>query len=175
MTLEHAYYIGELVAAGALVISLIYVGRQVSLSTKATQSATAQSYVDTMNGYVGLINSSSNLAIILNRGAAGLENLKDEEVIQFSAFHDQCFITFEAFFFEWRLGMLLPELWDTYRHAIVALLVQPGQQQWWKMRHDWFHEGFQEYVETLVQKESSIPMHFRSVGVPTDHLHQGQT
>ena len=49
MTLEHFYYIAELVAALALVISLIYVGIQVKLSTKAPQAATAQSYVDTMN------------------------------------------------------------------------------------------------------------------------------
>ena len=163
MTLEHYYYIGELIAAGALVISLIYVGLQVKLSAKATQAGAAHAYVDTMNGYVGLINSSPNLADVMHRGATGLDNLEGGEVIQFSAFHDQSFITFEAFYFDWKQGLLLSELWDTYKHAIVSLLMQRGQQEWWEFRHDWFDKEFQNYVENLVAQGSGIPMHFRAV------------
>ena len=164
MTLEQYYYIAELVAAVALIISLIYVGIQVKLSTKATQAATAQSYVDTMNGYVGLINSSGNLAKVLHGGANGLDNLQDEEVIQFCAFHDQCFITFEAFYFEWKHGLLVEQLWDTYRHVIVSLLMQPGQQEYWQMRRHWYYDEFQRYVEGLLESEGEVPMHFKSVG-----------
>ena len=164
MTLEQYYYIAELVAAIALIISLIYVGIQVKLSAKATQAATAQSYVDTMNGYVGLINSSKDLARVLHGGAGGLDNLQDEEVIQFCAFHDQCFITFEAFYFEWKRGLLLQQLWDTYRHVIVDLLMQPGQQEYWQMRRHWYDDEFQRYVEELLELESGVPMHFKTVG-----------
>lgn len=166
MTLEHYYYIGELIAAGALVISLVYVGLQVKLSAKATQAGAAHAYVDTMNGYVGLINLSPTLADIMHRGATGLDNLEGSEVIQFSAFHDQSFITFEAFYFDWKQGLLLPQLWDTYEHAIVSLLMQPGQQEWWKFRHDWFDKEFQNYVEELVAEGTGIPMHFRAVKAP---------
>jgi len=164
MTLENFYYIAELVAAAALVVSLIYVGIQVKLSTKATQAAAAQSYVDTMNGYVGLINSSGNLAKVLQGGAKGLDNLQEDEVIQFCAFHDQCFITFEAFYFEWKHGLLLQQLWDTYRHVIVSLLMQPGQQEYWQFRKHWYDDEFQQYVEELLECETGIPMHFKSVG-----------
>ncbi len=163
MTLEQYYYIGELIATGALVISLVYVGIQVKLSTKATQAGTAQAYVDTMNGYVGLINSSPNLANILHRAANGLENPKEGEVIQFSAFLEQCFITMEAFYFEWKQGLLLPEVWETYGRHMAALLAQPGQQEWWEIRRSWFHEEFQKHVEGLVEQGSGTPMHFRAV------------
>lgn len=163
MSLQQYYYIGELIAAGALVISLVYVGLQVKLSTKATKANTAQAYVDTMNGYVGLINSSPNLANILHRGATGLQNLKDDEVIQFCAFLDQCFITFEAFYFEWKEDLLMGELWDTYRHAIVALLQQSGQQEYWGHRRHWYHPDFQKYIENLLEHETDAPMHFRSL------------
>lgn len=167
MTLEQYYYIAELIAAVALVISLIYVGIQVKLSAKATQAATAQSYVDTMNGYVGLINSSTDLAGILHRGAAGLNRLEDDEVVKFCAFHDQCFITFEAFYFEWKRGLLVPELWDTYRHVIHDLLIQPGQQEYWQMRRHWYQEEFQSYCEQLVEDEEGKPMHFKAIGAST--------
>ncbi len=164
MTLEQYYYIAELVAAVALIISLIYVGIQVKLSTKATQAATAQSYVDTMNGYVGLINSSRNLAKVLHNGANGLDNLQGEEVIQFYAFHDQCFITFEAFYFEWKHGLLAQQLWDTYRHVIISLLMQSGQREYWQNRKHWYDDEFQRYVEELLESEGGVPMHLKSVG-----------
>ena len=164
MTLEQYYYIAELAAAVALIISLIYVGIQVKQSTKATQAATVQSYVDTMNGYVGLINSSRSLAKVLHGGANGLDNLQDEEVIQFCAFHDQCFITFEAFYFEWKHGLLVRQLWDTYRHVIVSLLMQPGQQEYWQNRKHWYADEFQRYVEELLEHEGGVPMHFKSIG-----------
>lgn len=162
MTLEQYYYIAELIAAVALVISLIYVGIQVRLGTKATQAATAQSYVDTMNGYVGLINSSRDLASVLYRGAPGFDNLRDDEVIKFCAFFDQCFITFQAFYFEWKQGLLAPELWDTYRHVICDLLVQPGQQEYWQHRRHWYNDEFQSYVEKIVEAETGHPMHFKA-------------
>jgi len=165
MTLEHYYYMAELVSAIALVISLVYVGAQVKQSTEATKAQTAQSYVDTMNGYVGLINSSGNLANVLDRGVNGLDGLQGGEVIQFCAFHDQCFITFEAFYFEWKHGFLEMQFWDTYRNVIVSLLMQPGQQEYWQMRRHWFDDEFQKYVENLVATERGVPMHFKSVEV----------
>lgn len=162
MTLEQMYFICEIVAAIAVIMSLIYVGVQVKENTKATRATAAQSFVDTMNGYVGLINSSGNLADVLDRGSAGLANVRGGEVIQFSAFHDQSFITFESFFYQWRDGILDERLWDTYRHALVDLLHMKGGAEWWGNRCHWFSEDFVREVERLKSEVGSKPMHFMS-------------
>ena len=106
VTLEQASFIAEVISGIAVIASLIYVGLQIRQNTTATQAAGRQAYVDSMNDYVGLINSSPNLADILHRGANGLSNLKNGEVIQFGAWLDQNFITFETFYFQWKAGVL---------------------------------------------------------------------
>jgi len=163
MPLDQLANIAEISAAALLIVSLMYVGLQVRQNTAATQAATGQAYVDTMNGYVGLINSSPNLADILHRGAKGLSNLKNGEVIQFGAFIDQSFINFEAFYFQWKAGVLDTRLWSINRHAIAGFLAQTGQQQWWEIRHNWYDPEFQEYVNQVIDAEKAKPMHPFSV------------
>ena len=163
MELEQLSFISEIIAAIALIASLIYVGRQVKANTTATRSAAAQACADTTNGYVGLINSSPNLSDILHRGATGLGNLQGGEVIQFGAFHDQMFICTESIYSQWRDGVLDEQLWGTYRHAIVDILMQKGSQDWWENRRHWFGTEFAAAVDELCSEVSAKPMHFASV------------
>lgn len=159
MTLEQYFYIGELAGAAALIISLVYVGVQVKLSTRATKAAAAQSYVDTNNGFVGLINQSPTLGEILFRGSQGLGNLDGGETVQFSAFHDQCFITMESNFYLWRDGLLADRLWSTHRHYLVGVLLMPGMQQWWRSRADWYSPDCREHVNRSVEEIGGKPMY----------------
>jgi hypothetical protein len=163
MTLEEFNYIAEILASVAVIASLIYVGLGVRQNAAATQVATGQAYVNTMNEYVGLINTSSNLADVLHRGANGLSNLKESEVIQFGAFLDQSFINFETFYFQWKAGVLDARLWSIYSHAIADFMVQTGQQQWWGTKRHWYDQEFQEYVDHVIAEDDAKPMHPFSV------------
>ncbi len=159
MTLEEFNYIAEIIASIAVIGSLIYVGLGVRQNTAATQAAGRHASVEAINEYVGLINLSPNLADILYRGATGLSNIKNGEIIQFGAFLDQCFINFETYYFQWKAGVLDARLWSIQKHSIVDLLIQPGQQQWWKTRRHWFDKEFQEYVNQVSDSEEAKPMH----------------
>ncbi len=163
MPLDQLANIAEISAAVLLIVSLIYVAVQIKQNTAATQAATGQAFVNTMNGYVGLINSSPTLADILHRGANGLSNLKNGEVIQFGAFVDQSFANFETFYFQWKAGVLDARLWSIQSHAIADFMVQTGQQQWWETKRHWFDQEFQEYIKQVIDKEEAKPMHPFSV------------
>ncbi len=129
-------------------------------------AAAGQAWVATLNENVGLINVSSNLADILHRGANGLSNFKDGETIQFGAFFDQIFATYEAFYFQWRAGLLDTRLWSLYRHAVADLMIQPGQQEWWETKRHWYDQEFQEYIKQVIDSEEAKPMHPFSVEPP---------
>lgn len=163
MSLEEFNYIAEIVASVAVIASLIYVGRQVRDNTKATHAAAAQSFADTMNGYVGLINASPNLARVLDSAANGLNDLKRSEVIQFGAFLDQLMINAESLYYQNIDGVLDERLWDTYRHVIVDILSQKGTQEWWERRRHWFGQQFANAVDQLSSEVAAKPMHFASV------------
>jgi hypothetical protein len=165
LTLENIYFIGQTIAAVAIVVSLIYVGVQVRQNTSATQTASAQAYVTADNEIVGLINASPNLADVLHQGANGLSALKGGDLIRFMAFHDLVFISFQSFHQQWKRGALDEALWATYKQSFIDLLQQKGQQDWWAKRRHWFSSEFQDYVEQSVAKGIAKPMHPGAVEV----------
>ena len=164
LTLEQIYFIGQTIAAVAVVASLIYVGLQVKQNTNATQIASAQAYVAADVELVGLINNSPNLADVLHQGANGLSELNGGDLIRFMAFHDSVFISFQSFHLQWKRGALDETLWKTSKQAFIDLLQQKGQQDWWAKRRHWFSPEFQDYIEQAVKTEFAKPMHPGSVG-----------
>ncbi len=147
MSLEEFNYIAEIIASVAVIGSLLYIAWEIRLNTVATQTSAAQAYVAADNETVGLINSAGNLADILHRGADGMSALQGGDLIQFMAFHDQLFVSFQSFYLQWKKGALDERLWITYQQAIVELLAQQGQREWWDQRRHWFYEEFRDYVD----------------------------
>jgi len=163
MPLDQLSNIAEIIAAALVIVSLIYVGLQVRQSTKAAYASTNQAHAEIANGMTGLINASNNLADILHQGASGLSSLKEGNLIRFMAFHDQIFVAYQGFYFQYLRGALDRRIWDTYKQATLSMLAQPGQQEWWKLRRSWFSEEFRNYVDDIATKEQGRPMHHDSV------------
>ena len=159
MTLEEINFISQIVGSIAVIASLIYVGWGIRLNTVATQTSAAQAYVATDNETVGLINTSGNLADILHRGAGGMSALQGGDLIQFMAFLDQLFISFQSSYLQWTKGALDERLWHTFSQAIVDLLSQPGQQEWWDIRRHWFFDEFRDCVDQTVASVEGKLMH----------------
>ncbi len=159
MTLEEFNFIAEIIASIAVIASLIYVALQIKQNTAATHATAAQSFAEADNGFVGLINTSNNLADILHRGAMGLSELKGGELIQFMAFNDAAFMAMHSAYCQWDKGTLDDRLWSSFKHAILGMLAQPGQQEWWQLRRHWYDESFRKYIEAAAEAESVKPMH----------------
>jgi hypothetical protein len=160
MTIQDWGALGELIGGIAIIISLIYVGLQIKQNTNTTKMSSAHSYLGTQFSCVGLINQSGTLADVLDRGAPDLSNLQGGEIIQFQAFHDQCFSSLQTFFIEWQAGILDDRLWAYNKHIIADLMVHPGIQTWWSNRKHWYDTAFQTYVEETMSAGTGKPMHF---------------
>ena len=160
MVLVEFYYIAEIVAAVAVIGSLVYLGVQVKGNTRALQAAAAHTYVDTNHSFVGLINQSTVLGDILLRGHKDLSNLEEGEMVRYSAFHDQAFMTMESNFYLWRDGVLDERLWETHEVALFEMLSMPGLQEWWKNRSHWFSQEFTHYIDQQFSEKTGRPMYW---------------
>ena len=69
LTLEQAYYIGELVAVTVVIVSLIYVGRQIKQNTEAIQVNAAQAFVEAYNTFTADLSTSEENTDIWYRGS----------------------------------------------------------------------------------------------------------
>ena len=159
LTLEQAYYIGELVGLVVVIISVIYLALQVRQNTEVSRLTAAQSFADVDNAFVSIINTSPTLAEILHRGSNDISILEGGERIQFEAFHDQVFISIQACYFQWQTGALDTRLWNTFKSASLDLLAHPGIRQWWESRLHWWDKEFIEYVNQVTSSAVAKPMH----------------
>ncbi len=163
MQLETIANIAEIVAAVLVVLSLARVSLEIRQHTKATRAATGQAWFETFDEHVCLINTCPNLADVLHRGANGVSNLEEAEIIQFGAFMDQILASFQVCFFQQKEGLLEHRLWSIQTHAVDSLMAQAGQQQWWSLRKHWYDREFQEFVDQLIKHSRAQPMHPFSV------------
>jgi hypothetical protein len=163
MTLmESAQLLGDFsdfFGAIAVVVTLIYLSIQIKHSTHSGQIAAAQSFAEADNSFVSIINLSQELPDVLHKGANGLSELEGGDLVRFMAFHDQVCVSIYAAYLQWQAGTLDERLWRTFKGALIDLLSQPGQKEWWDLRCHWFDEEFQEYVGSILMSEKGKPMH----------------
>ena len=84
-TLEQAYYIGELIAALAVIVSLLYVGRQMKQNTEAIQINAAQEFVQMFNTFTADLGSNKEMTVIWYTGTSDYKSLNKIDSIRFHA------------------------------------------------------------------------------------------
>ena len=74
----------EILSAIALIISLLYIAREVRQNTKATKSSTYQSIHDAEDQYWSSLSNNKELTLIWNKGLKnGMSSLNSDEQTQF--------------------------------------------------------------------------------------------
>jgi len=159
MTLEQVYYIGEIVAAFAIIVSLIYVGLQVRQNTQIMQVSAAQAHITAYNNLLGNLVQSQELANIYSRALKNFSTLKEDEVIQFWAFLGIMFRNFEAAHMQWQSGALDDRLLRGVESAMIDVFACEGAHQFWQARRHWYSDEFQNWFESTVAKQEAHEMY----------------
>ena len=151
MSLEQWSYLGNVVAAVAVVASLVFVGLQTRQNTRAVRNATSQAHSQLYADINALLIEHADMARIWRLGLADLTGLKPDERIRFVAFASTVFRYYESSYVQWRRGQLDAEHWHMIAHQAVDFMGQPGIQAWWTMRRQWHSDAFRQWVEGLAR------------------------
>lgn len=144
--------IAELVAAIAVLGSLIYVGSQIRQNTQAVRSATAQAVHDNYaTWYQGYANDPALMKIAVD-GLRDYQALDEVAKAQFIALFMQFLSYSQNAYFQWREGALSPELWEGWELLMMNLVSAPGGRDFWEERGYVFGESFRSYVEDVIMK-----------------------
>lgn len=160
MKLKLAEYasIAEIVGAFAVVLSLIYVGVQVNDSASAVRSASANdANVAVQNWYLE-IGSDAQTARVFYDGLTSREPLSTHDEFQFLMMFHGAFLAFQNSYLIAAEGTIDAELVDALTDAIVLVKDLPGMRRYWRQRKSTFHSGFVNYVDELIDQESSSAM-----------------
>ncbi len=149
MTLEEASLISQVVAAIAVIASLVFVGFQLRQSTRAVRSATSVAHSDLLIQLGSFAFGTDEGARIWRLGLQGLDDLTENERVRFTAFISVLMRFYEATRVQWLSGQLEMAHWHSVERQAMGLSTQPGVKAWWQVRSHWHSAEFRNWFETL--------------------------
>ncbi len=152
-SLEQFSNVAEIVGVILVILSLIYVGREVGQNTATMQVSAAQTFVDIYNTITSQLTLAPDLADIWYRGLADFAGLKNDERVKFSAIAGQTMRVYESGYLQYRKGALEEQIWVAFSVSLADITASPGVRDWWKTRQHWYSQDFQELVKTAEEKK----------------------
>lgn len=146
MSWEIGGFIAEMLGAVAVVISLIYVGKQV-------KSSTEQAISDRL-GDAMMIASSSDLGGLVIRAIDNDASLTREERSRVVFFFSGWLRTMEQAHRQYKRGYLDKQLWQGYESYLRTVVPADLLQEYWKHRRTIFNEDFRRLVDDVDVNET---------------------
>ena len=147
---ELAHY-AEIVAAIAVIVSLLYVGRQVQDNTAAIRSATVQSVADSSDSGLREIAANEDLSRIRFIGDADYAALSEEQAYRYRMIMRGQWIRMQNIFAQRRIGVLEDSFWIMYSRIICEIYKTPGVRTTWPVNKAVLETEFAEFVESCAK------------------------
>lgn len=152
MTLEQVFFVTQIVAAAAVVLSLVFVGYQMRESARATR---AQIHQNIAAGWQSIGPLLADNAAVFAQGISANEQsfaaMSNADKMTFMSIIFVFFKHYENMFVQQREGVVQPEDWNAWITHMFMYWHMPGVQIWWRMRRETFAPAFREFLESSVR------------------------
>lgn len=150
--------IGEILGAGAVVITLIYLTAQLKQNSQQIRINSSQTAMSDYSGRIIDVLSNPESLVLFRNGLRGMTSLSMDEQARFHAimlgFHTS-FTQNRTLFEE---GVITEALFNDWAEDWVSILKCPGAIEWWSRFSGMLDEESQNYVEGLVEKSDRLPL-----------------
>ena len=153
MNWEAISAIGQLLGALAVVISLIYLAREVRSNARETRRAAMRSTLDSLNRFALQITGNADLAELRNRGFHDFESLEGTDRSRFDSYMHAMFRTAEDAYYQHLDGHLDPHRWRGFEAVLRDVNARPGVQAWWHSHSHYF--GGEEFAKFINQQQQT--------------------
>lgn len=158
--------VGEIVGAGAVVVSLVYLAAQIRQNTaqvesqmRAQQVASTSSIHQTFSTFRSLIAGTPDNAALWAKGQSDLASLTDTERTRFDFLMMEMFWTFSMPWLFVEQGVLGEDYREVVKNTLRPYL-GPGARAWWRAspHRSEYAQGFAAAVDELVEGASTNPL-----------------
>jgi hypothetical protein len=144
MTIEQMGSLGELIAAIATIITLIYLALQIRQSTKFMKLSELRGIQDDADRWRAHLIDNKAVAKVYRLGLNEPESLDDDDRLRFRMLQDQLFFGWQATFLQRNEGTGLSP------GFIKSTLDNPGGRQYWEKSKFRFDPGFVEFIDQFI-------------------------
>ena len=149
MTIQDLGSLGELTAAIATIVTLIYLAAQIRQNTQATRGASFQAVYDSMNQVNLAVIQNGELTRVWLAGSQDRDSLNPEERHKFDFTLLSYFHVFETLHYQAQLGTGASDLVTAEERSLRDLMAAPGVRQWWFENPYAFRDEFRVYIDEL--------------------------
>ena len=154
MTWETAGVFAEVVAAIAVIVSLLYLAIQLKQNTElARAELEVQLGITWADMHDNMIQNPS-LARAYDLAAKDWDALSEEDVRAYLWFVAKSFHILEGMYRQHQRGLLANEVWTPYASYIAGVLQIEAVLGWWRSEGSLSSNEFKDYVEKLLQPSS---------------------
>ncbi|HYG55464.1 MAG TPA: hypothetical protein VD965_09220 [Burkholderiales bacterium] len=143
---------GQIVGAGAVVITILYLVRQVRLNTQAIRVASYQGDITNTISLTGAVFLHAEFAEFFFRAQRDPSTLSPVETTRWHCFMLSVFRHYEGLLLQHREGAIDADLRRGYDGALVNWLRGPGWSEWFEKNATSFGRALQDLVLSHIQR-----------------------
>ncbi len=140
--------VGEVVGAAGVILSLLYLSRQVGQNTRQMRVATHDGTTRDLRTFAREA-LSGGYSRVFARGLEDYESLDADEKLDFAFVMFDMFKTFENAHYHYLHGSMGEDAWQAWRRLLASYAVAPGARHYWTARRDIFTNEFRGVVDSL--------------------------
>jgi len=142
--------LGEFIGAVGVVISLVYLARQMIQNTTSVRAASFNSMIQNSIRLLEHAFRDSEFAEFLARAEGAPETLTRAERLRWDSYMTAVYRHFGNLVYQYRVGALDRQMWEAYRAALKEHLRTPSWVTWYRANAHVFSTALTEQVEKAV-------------------------
>ena len=155
MTLENIYYITQIIAVVALMVSLVFVGVQIRQNTAQAKSDAAEAaHRSFLDWYYS---QTPEMAAIFVRANENFENLSAEDRFVTFTITMPMLMNLQEAHIKWLEGSLADDRWRFWDEFALTIVVPPVIEKIWQARRAMFSDAFQAYFDSKLEQRADVP------------------
>jgi len=150
-TLQEWANLAEIIGNAAIILSLVFVGLQISDNTREMRSAAAHNATVSLQAWYVEVGTNEQAAKVFRKGMSDPDALSKDEAVQFLMNVHSALIAYQSVYFLGTEGTLDAALYQAMFATMGASVPTPGFQWYWQQRRYSFTPEFQQYVEQQIK------------------------
>ena len=140
--------IAEIVAAAAVVVSLVYVGQEVQSNTAAVRGAAMRAVASSDGATIMTVAADEGLSEIVRVGLENPSELTSAEAFRYQWFMRQFWLSFQNIYQQSKLELIDQSVWESYLSVVCGLWANPGTRETWSDHDTILESDFVAVVQT---------------------------
>jgi hypothetical protein len=135
-----------------VVISLVYLARQMQQNTTSVRAASFNSMTENSIRLLEHSISDGDFADFLYRAERDSSGLSPSELVRWDAYMTAVYRHFGNLVYQYRVGALDRQMWQSYRDTLKTHLRRPSWQVWFREHSEVFSTSLVELVDRVIDE-----------------------